>query len=556
MPARTNERRAAGMGQRAGRVGGVHDDRVRTSGASAASTSSNAPAVGGVRVVDLVGDGEVGEDPAPAAAPGARRSMRATSAGDVARRGADAVHPGVDLEVDADGPRRRACARASIASSVVTVGVSPWATIVAACSGGCSLSTRIGASIPARAAPRPRRSSATHSPSHPASQGGGADGDGAVPVRRRPSPPPRHPPARRPCAARRRCGRAASRSISAHAHRVRPVTRSRQAPPSTSGRASTRSPATSPVGGPDGERPRRAIHAPAAAASERIETGREQGADDARQHVAGAGGGQAGVAVGDDQHVAAGRGDDGGRTLEQHDARAGRRPAGGRPASRSAAGALPGEQPVLAVVRREHGGRRAPVQRPGAAPSASHARANRPSPSTTTRHGRRRRRGPRRRPPCRLPTEAGPDDEGVEAVEVVEDAGSPSRTPAARRRTTSLRRRAVGARATTARPCPLPARIAAADARWAAPVMPGLPATTRTARDHLCAVGGARPPPPGDVARPRRAGRRARRCRGRCRRPRRRPASVAPGAEEQPRLERGERHRAVGGEHAAAGFAR
>ena len=37
---------------------------------------------------------------------------------------------------------------------------------------------------------------------------------------------------------------------------------------------------------------------------------------------------------------------------------------------------------------------------------------------------------------------------------------------------------------------PLPARWAAPEARWAAPVMPGLPATTRTARDHLWAVGG------------------------------------------------------------------
>ena len=37
---------------------------------------------------------------------------------------------------------------------------------------------------------------------------------------------------------------------------------------------------------------------------------------------------------------------------------------------------------------------------------------------------------------------------------------------------------------------PLRRACAAADARWAAPVMPGLPATTRTARDHLWAVGG------------------------------------------------------------------
>ena len=37
---------------------------------------------------------------------------------------------------------------------------------------------------------------------------------------------------------------------------------------------------------------------------------------------------------------------------------------------------------------------------------------------------------------------------------------------------------------------PLPARWAAPVQRWAAPVIPGEPATTRTARDHLWAVGG------------------------------------------------------------------
>ena len=59
-------------------------------------------------------------------------------------------------------------------------------------------------------------------------------------------------------------------------------------------------------------------------------------------------------------------------------------------------------------------------------------------------------------------------------------------------------------------------------ARWAAPVMPGLPATTRTARDPLVRRRRARPPPPGDVARPRRDGPGPGGCRARCRRPRRR----------------------------------
>ena len=84
--------------------------------------------------------------------------------------------------------------------------------------------------------------------------------------------------------------------------------------------------------------------------------------------------------------------------------------------------------------------------------------------------------------------------------------------------------------------------------------MPGLPATTRTARDHLCAVGGRGPPPAGDVVGLDEVGPG--------------PARVepdvddldvagedAPGAEQQAGLEGGERHRAVGGEHAATGLA-
>ena len=90
---------------------------------------------------------------------------------DVGRRGADAVHPGVDLDVDVDAVAAPpAHASASTASGVVTVGVSPWATIVAACSGGCSLSTRIGAAIPAWRSATPSAVRATQSPSQPASR--------------------------------------------------------------------------------------------------------------------------------------------------------------------------------------------------------------------------------------------------------------------------------------------------------------------------------------------------------------------------------------------------
>ena len=95
---------------------------------------------------------------------------------------------------------------------------------------------------------------------------------------------------------------------------------------------------------------------------------------------------------------------------------------------------------------------------------------------------------------------------------------------------------------------PLPARIAATDANDAAPVIPGLPATTRTARDHLwasadgVATSAATSAALDDVG----PGRRV-------------EADVDDldvageafaGAEQQARLEGGERHRAAAGEHA------
>ena len=227
--------------------------------------------------------------------------------------------------------------------------------------------------------------------------------------------------------------------------------------------------------------------------------------------------------------------------------RAASEPVGGRP--------MPGEQPVLAVVRREHRRRRAPVRRTGAAPSAFHARANRPSPSTTT--GRWRRPpwprtaatvvGSRPRP--------GPTTRAWKRSRSSSDLARPSRTPAAaaaRPPSGADRRRC---RASTACTIPLPARIAAADARCGGARHAGLPATTARRGCHLCASVGAAattrrrrlgldevgPGPTGveaDVGHLDVAG------------------QDPPGGEEQAGLERGERHRAVGGEHATAGCRR
>ena len=79
-------------------------------------------------------------------------------------------------------PGRPTAARASMAAAVATVGVRSWATSAAAWSGGCSLRTRIGASMPASRRATPSAVSATPSPVAPAASAARADRFGTVPV--------------------------------------------------------------------------------------------------------------------------------------------------------------------------------------------------------------------------------------------------------------------------------------------------------------------------------------------------------------------------------------
>ena len=185
-------------------------------------------------------------------------------ADEVSGRGADAVHAGVDLEVDGDGrgpPTRPSHRVARIRSGVYTVTATSAARTSARSAGRGSESSRIGAAMPARAQggrlghlgdgqrrslpPRPRLG-------RPAPRRG----------RSRPPSPPRTPPRLRT----RRAGWP----------RWPPPRRGRRPPtpaPSADhlgerlrGADSTRSDATSPDAGPSA--PARAwSHAPAAAAS-------------------------------------------------------------------------------------------------------------------------------------------------------------------------------------------------------------------------------------------------------------------------------------------------
>ena len=86
-------------------------------------------------------------------------------------------------------------------------------------------------------------------------------------------------------------------------------------------------------------------------------------------------------------------------------------------------------------------------------------------------------------------TQARTDEQGAEAVELVEHGRVPAARPGSTRPTTSRGGVGTARPGTPRRTMPAPARIAARAQRWAAPVMPGDPATTHTALRHLCASG-------------------------------------------------------------------
>ena len=297
--------------------------------------------------------------------------------------------------------------------------------------------------MPAWRSATPSSARATHSPSHPASSAAARDGDRAVAVAVGLDDRPHA--GRRDGAARSTptLWATASRSISAHAHRdvaapcaqVMPGARAR------SGRASSRSPATSPIG--RAERAAAAwIHAPARRRVERVDARRQQRADDAGQHVAGAGRRQPGVAGGHDEHVAAGRrrrpspGPSAARRVRR--SAASRRAA----AMRSAPGGCPASSPNSPSCGVSTVGDVRAVAAAAPAPSAFHAMREQPVAVDDDRHrgavarspARRRRCTPRGRGP-------GPIDQRLEAVEVVEHRGRPVERRQPRRTTSGGRRR-------------------------------------------------------------------------------------------------------------------
>ena len=234
---------------------------------------------------------------------------------------------------------------ASMPSGVVTVGVSRWATIVAACSAGCSLSTRIGASIPASRRATPSAVRATQSPAQPAAIAARGDGDGAVAVAVGLDDGPHR---------RRRDGRPEHADVVGEGVEVdlgpRPAAgRRRQTHPSDS---STVGRVVEEVAGDESRSaaPSRAasawIHGAGGRRVEGGHAGGQQGAEDAGQDVAGAGRRQPGVAGRHDADLAAGLGDDRRRTLEHTTA------------------------PVSAASRRAAAKRSAPGRRPASRPNS------------------------------------------------------------------------------------------------------------------------------------------------------------------------------------------
>ena len=203
---------------------------------------------------------------------------------------------------------------------------------------------------------------------------------------------------------------------------------------------------------------------------------------------------------------------------------------------RSAPGGVAGEPGELAVVRGEHG------RTGGRWRSAEHAAASRAERGEPVAVDDGRDRGLADQPRGSASAVAsavprpGPTARAREAVEPAEHVVGPALARAAGdrppRSAASGRRRRP---ASSAARSPAPARCAAPAARWAAPVMPGEPATTSTP-PATCgcdagAVGSQRRRRP-----PRRGGRGRTTCRARCRPPRRRRPASGPSPSSRPGL--------------------
>ena len=91
-----------GCARRAGRVGGVHDDPSSRPGSAASTLVEPRQLVGGVRVVDGSSATARWVNMPASRSLGRAAAMRRDEVGDVGGGGADAVHPGVDLEVDVE----------------------------------------------------------------------------------------------------------------------------------------------------------------------------------------------------------------------------------------------------------------------------------------------------------------------------------------------------------------------------------------------------------------------------------------------------------------------
>ena len=257
------------------------------------------------------------------------------------------------------------------------------------------------------------------------------------------------------------------------------------------------------------------------------------------QHVAGAGRGQPRVAGGHDERVARRASATtvaGPFSSTTHLQLGGQAPRRGEAVGRRAACRTSSPySPSWGVSTVGRGaGRAARRRRRRTTTPARTARRRRPPPAARRSATTSRRAGGR----ASAAAEPGPDDEGVEPVEVArarpattaDDGSVPPHHLGRRQRVVGRRRATTGARS---RRRPAARR---GPTRWAAPVMPGEPATTHTAARHLCESAGRPGSHRATSSRSTRWAVAERRRRGRCRPPPPRRPGVLPGANSSPGL--------------------